>query len=174
MPLSDLYGSDPKPMTLKEAAALGEAVMQLRAPAPVIVQIGAYIGASTVAILRARPDTFIFSVDIKAWGEEFENVAAAGLPTSQVVRVLGESAHVGAAWPYPVDMVLIDGDHRYDYVKVDILTWMPKVCKGGLLAFHDYIVNPKPPIKGNVAKAVDELVTLERVLWVERLKVFRR
>lgn len=174
MMLDKLYGPDPLPMTIKEADALSEAVMALPYPGPVIIQVGAYIGASTCAILRARPDAFIFSIDIKPWRDEAENVAAMGLPVNNVVRLLGESARIGAAWPYQVDMVYIDGDHRYEAVKVDILTWIPKVKTSGLLGFHDYILFPKPPIKGNVAKAVDELVTLERLLWVERLKIFRK
>lgn len=38
-----------------------------------------------------------------------------------------------------LDAVFIDADHRYESVKADILAWMPKVKKGGILAGHDYI-----------------------------------
>jgi hypothetical protein len=37
-----------------------------------------------------------------------------------------------------VDLAFIDGDHSYEQVKQDILTWKRKVRRGGLLAGHDY------------------------------------
>lgn len=36
------------------------------------------------------------------------------------------------------DFVFIDADHTYESVKNDILTWLPKVKKGGVIAGHDY------------------------------------
>lgn len=38
-----------------------------------------------------------------------------------------------------LDYVYIDGNHAYDYVKLDLETWYPKLKKGGILAGHDYI-----------------------------------
>ena len=49
-----------------------------------------------------------------------------------------------------LDMVFIDADHSYEAVKNDICTWLPKICRGGLLLGHDY--NYK-----EVRKAVDEI-----------------
>jgi predicted O-methyltransferase YrrM len=158
-------------MTIAEAEALG-GIVELLPPNAIVVQVGAYWGASTVAILAARPDLFIFSIDLKPYPQEQDNIKAAGLSGNGVVRVLGDSAHVGARWPYAVDMVYIDGDHRYEAVKVDILTWIPKVKTGGIIAFHDYILNPKPSIKGNVAKAVKELVHKPVIAQVERFISF--
>lgn len=37
-----------------------------------------------------------------------------------------------------VDFVFIDADHSYEGVKKDILAWLPKVKKGGVLSGHDY------------------------------------
>ena len=37
-----------------------------------------------------------------------------------------------------IDMIYIDGDHRYDYVINDIKLWLPKIKKGGIIAGHDY------------------------------------
>lgn len=38
-------------------------------------------------------------------------------------------------------LVYIDADHTYNGVKADIQVWMPKLVKGGVMAFHDYM-NP--------------------------------
>lgn len=38
-----------------------------------------------------------------------------------------------------LDMVYIDGNHAYDWVKEDIELWWPKVKPGGILAGHDYL-----------------------------------
>ncbi|CAE8605628.1 unnamed protein product, partial [Polarella glacialis] len=39
-----------------------------------------------------------------------------------------------------LDMVFIDGDHRYESVLVDINAWWPKVKPGGILAGHDFAI----------------------------------
>lgn len=50
------------------------------------------------------------------------------------------------------DIVYIDASHEYEYVKKDILTWIPKVRKGGFICGDDYI-NGWP----GVVQAVNEL-----------------
>ena len=40
-----------------------------------------------------------------------------------------------------LDFVFIDANHDYEYVKEDILAWLPKIKKGGVMAGHDYHLN---------------------------------
>lgn len=47
-----------------------------------------------------------------------------------------------------LDAVYIDADHRFTAVDADIRAWWPKVCPGGLLAGHDYVNSPDPPVRG--------------------------
>jgi predicted O-methyltransferase YrrM len=41
-----------------------------------------------------------------------------------------------------LDLVYIDAAHDYDNIKQDILTWLPKIKKGGFIAGHDYRYDP--------------------------------
>ena len=38
-----------------------------------------------------------------------------------------------------VGFLYIDGDHSYEGVKRDLEAWYPKVVKGGVIGFHDYL-----------------------------------
>jgi hypothetical protein len=49
-----------------------------------------------------------------------------------------------------LDFVMLDGDHQYPSVKEDILCWRDKLREGGILAGHDYQLEP-------VEKAVNEM-----------------
>jgi predicted O-methyltransferase YrrM len=54
-----------------------------------------------------------------------------------------------------LDFVFIDASHEYEDVKNDIISWLPKVKKGGILAGHDYYVNQQ--FGAGVKRAVNEL-----------------
>ena len=177
----DLCGPDPNPMTLKEAEAL-QLVCAWLPEFPVIIQIGAERGCSTLAMLEERRDAFIFSIDIGPRPEELEHLKRAALPFLQVVRGLGKSQDIGARWPaeWLAHLVYIDGDHKRPGIDDDIETWTRFVKPGGYLAFHDYIPPEQrgPHILGRVYEAVQEWretdTDFEEVMWVERLVVYKR
>lgn len=50
-----------------------------------------------------------------------------------------------------IDFVFIDADHSYENVKKDVLAWLPKVKKGGIIAGHDY------PAYDELTRAVNEM-----------------
>lgn len=175
----DLCGPNPRPMLLSEAEMLMEVVRDevQSYGIPVIVQIGADIGVSTVSMLTACHFATIFSVDRSPCEQELNNVKNAGLDPSRVIRLLGDSSSIGSAWPeeFKFPILFVDGDHREDGVRRDILAWRPHVKVGGYIAFHDYIPEPIPPeIKGRVVYAVDDLMR-GYSLWgrVDRLIVFK-
>lgn len=63
---------------------------------------------------------------------------------NKVTFLYGSSHHEGwigtVHWPHPkkIDLLFIDGDHRYDAVMADLLRWAPKVKVGGHMLLHDY------------------------------------
>jgi predicted O-methyltransferase YrrM len=168
MKVFDLCG---KMLTMGEATALAECVKRLPKN-PVIIQIGANEGLSTIAMLETRSDAFIFSIDLKPYRQEKENLIKLGLDPRRVVRVLGNSQKMD--WPYLVDMIYVDGDHRYNGVEADIKNWFGRVIPGGLIVFHDYIPKGAPP-KNQVAQVVDEYFQrMESFIRVERVIGFER
>ena len=44
-----------------------------------------------------------------------------------------------------LDVVYLDGNHTADFVRADVEAWAPKVRSGGLVAGHDYRINPRKP-----------------------------
>lgn len=52
-----------------------------------------------------------------------------------------------------LDLVFIDGNHDYEYVKEDIACWLPKVRPGGILAGHDLDWKDAPGVRRAVQEA---------------------
>ena len=134
------------------------------------VEIGTGAGGGSAAMLLLIPNLKLYCID--AWkhmpGHLYEaefysqelhdkqyELAIARLKLypperSVVLRMTSDEAifHV----PSPIHFLWIDGDHRYEQVKKDIVNWMPKIIKpGGLISGHDYIQAP------GVTQAVDEI-----------------
>src|SRR5262249_23484856 len=56
----------------------------------------------------------------------------------------------------PLDLLFIDGDHRYEGVRSDFEMYAPLVAEGGLIGFHDIVPGP-PHEVGGVPKFWEEL-----------------
>jgi hypothetical protein len=74
--------------------------------------------------------------------------------------------------PDQFDLVFIDANHEYTHVKEDILSWLPKVRPGGILAGHDY--DPEIPMFSGVKQAVDEIFGKKMMLGKDRLWIHKR
>jgi len=167
-------GTDP--MTYAEIDVLAALARGIVEPYPVIVNIGADLGLSTITFLEARPDAVIYSCDSEPCERELENVRAAGLDATRVIRILGNSQETGLHFRSECDFLFIDGSHQYEGVKGDILAWLPHLKAGCVFAFHDYIVGEKPANNpAEVDQAVDEMIIgrYEEVARVDRLIAFR-
>jgi predicted O-methyltransferase YrrM len=131
---------------------------------PIVIIIGAGSGTSSLAILEERNDATVFSIDTvfptthRYTPGEKENLRSAGIwETGRVIQVIGKSQIIGKTWPYEYDMIFIDGDHRYEFVKPDIELWIPKAKQDAVIMFHDYAERSIKP-KAGVKRAVDELL----------------
>jgi FkbM family methyltransferase len=65
--------------------------------------------------------------------------------------IFRESSELSSAryMPKSVDLVFVDGDHRYAHVLADLTSWWPKISEGGIMCGHNYWM-------GDVAKACTE------------------
>lgn len=151
-------------MLSRDEVDLIQKCVKMLGPKPVCVNIGANVGTSALAILEAAYNAFVFSIDKRPCPEERENIVRAGLNPAHVVRVLGNSAAIGVNWPYPVDLLIVDGAHDDAGVKADIAAWIPRLVnfytdmkqRKAIALFHDYKHPNLPRLTGIVDEAMKD------------------
>jgi|SRR6185312_11226472 len=141
-------------------------------PGQVFVEVGVAYGRSLAYMAsKARPGVQILGVDSwlvkmgrntpEVWNKVRHytcafDAACDFLHMSEALRRVelcrGNSHDVAHALDFEVDAVFLDGSHEYAAVTRDIMAWMPRVKKGGILAGHD--INSNYP---GVGQAVREL-----------------
>lgn len=120
-----------------------------------VVNIGGGFGASTVAILKGTKelkDFHMWSIDIVVCEDEAHNVRRLGME-SKFEQIIAPSIEVGKTWGNGmIDMLVVDGSHRYEDVLGDLNAWTPHVKEGGFVCCHDY----KDERQVQVTKAINE------------------
>ncbi len=133
-----------------------------------IVEIGVYYGTNSRRMLRTLPVKKLYLVDpYNKYADYTEKrVILTLLPSSfkpvlwllrkhrdKIVPLQLESEMAAEVIPDGLDMVYIDGNHSYEYVKKDIELYYSKLKKGGMIGGHD--INGRTTGK-DVQKAVAE------------------
>ncbi len=142
-------------MTPGQAATLYDAAMRCPAGGR-IVEIGSFRGRSTIVLATgAAPDVDVIAIDPHAGNDRGpqeiegfeeaaaddhalfnENLAAAGV--AERVRHVREFSDAAlAAVDGAVDVLYIDGAHRYAPARADIVAWGARVTDGGVMLIHD-------------------------------------
>lgn len=130
-------------MSEPELAWLAEQAVEHKA----IVEIGSYLGRSTIALLD-NTDGIVYACDdwkgpresfIEHRNQLFTNFClnVGNHILSGKVRIISGD-HADIQFDGKADMVFIDGSHEYEDVKRDILFWKGKLEVGGLLCGHDF------------------------------------
>ena len=120
----------------------------------VVVELGSYYGCSAFAFLQAIKDQGLTSrfYAVDTWcGDDFTktdyqediygaykriNDACFGSVSSTMVRKTFVQA-CGMFEDGSIDLLHIDGSHKYEDVKEDYLCWRSKVAENGVVFFHD-------------------------------------
>jgi hypothetical protein len=137
--------------SLEEAKLLYELAREVRNGC--IVEVGAYRGRTTVALARGSLDGHrvpVFTIEphqifTGVLGGRFGPPDAGAfyraiLETGcyHVVRLVSlSSEQVAPGWRLPVELLWIDGDHRYEGVRGDFESWRPHLIQGATVVFDD-------------------------------------
>ena len=115
------------------------------------VEIGSYSGEGTVVIAKYFKD--VLAVDPWLNGYDINDVASQQCPMKFVFEAFQERTTPLGNVLYSrgksldalqffkdgeLDLVYIDGDHRYEGVLADLNGWKPKLRAGGIMAGHDW------------------------------------
>ena len=148
-----------------------------------IVEIGSYMGRSTVALLSGISSTnTLYAVDpfdtsptgiyAALQDSNYATVYSTFLENTKdfknlkVIRDTSRNAAMKLQNEI-FDMIFIDGEHSYNAVLEDINLWLPKTKK--ILCGHDYNKH-----YDSVVKAVDKILSGVEVyesIWIKRLSV---
>jgi SAM-dependent methyltransferase len=135
-----------------------DAVNAAPAKGAVFVEMGVALGRSAFMmadmIAKSKKDITFFAIDLwdtvpaRQWagfandffGQFLEGAVKHARGLLKHVRILRlDSVAASKAFAdASLDFCFIDGEHWYDPVRRDILTWLPKVKPGGVIAGHDY------------------------------------
>jgi hypothetical protein len=119
-----------------------------------VVEIGSYRGNSTISLARgaaAGNRVRVYAIDphVHFIGPKggvygpadqaalYRNVTKHGVGELVAVVCLPSRAAARAWTCRSVGLLWIDGDHRYESVRLDLDCWYPHVVPGGTIAFHD-------------------------------------
>lgn len=121
-----------------------------------IIEIGSYCGASASIIADQFKNSIINCVD--PWSPYTEDCSIIDLVKQEKELIEAENLfdtvvsnhsnirknktssleYVKNVEDNSIDFIYIDGNHQYSSVKEDILSWLPKIKKGGIISGHDY------------------------------------
>ncbi len=141
-------------LTEDQAAMLATAAAAV-APGGTIVEIGSFQGRSTLVLAAAAPTAAVVAIDPHAGNDRgpqeldgyvdeaaadrvafVRNLERAGV-RGRVRHVPAFSADAHAEVPGSIDLLYIDGAHRYAPARADVRNWGVKVAAGGALLIHD-------------------------------------
>lgn len=136
-----------------------------------IVEIGVFRGKNAQVFREMFPDAHLYLVDpwlpdelyMEIGGavseqqtifkQAFERVTSLFKDDPNVTIIRKPSIEAVHDIPPPLDLVFIDANHAYAFVKQNILAWQPKLRLGGILSGHNY---GQPRLPG-VTQAVQEI-----------------
>lgn len=126
-----------------------------------IVEIGSFKGASTIALgmgAKYGHKNKVYAIDPHKGGslpEFIDNIKNAGLE-NVVKPIIKTSEEASKGWNEPIELLWIDGDHRYEMAKLDFEKFVPHLIEGGVVCLHDSIYRgPSRVVYGGIINSCD-------------------
>ncbi len=116
---------------------------------------------TTIDIFKKAPKGSISPEEKPTYKKAKETIKTQG-EISKVDVVQGKSWEIARKWNKKIDVLFIDGDHRYKAVKKDFKNWEPYVVKGGFILMHD--INFK-----GVRRAFKEILKIKKFSLKEKV-----
>lgn len=114
-----------------------------------IVEIGSWCGRSSIALSWHGHETYCVDPWDRSGGPQYLHRGVADpfaewIYNTREARVnpiplVGTSERINRAWTLPIDLLVIDGDHNFPGVDLDVALWTPFLKVGGILAMDDYL-----------------------------------
>jgi predicted O-methyltransferase YrrM len=178
VPRAAVGAADAWTMPLAELAALG--AICARARPRRIFEIGTYTGLSTLAMaLNVPAGVEIFTLDLPPADRaaHAHGLGRGGFPDFEVggrLRGVAVGARVHQLFgdartfdPEPfrasIDLVLIDADHTYEFVRADTEHALVMLRPGGVIVWDDYVWTARAPECAGVTRCVNELAATRAV-----------
>lgn len=175
-------------MPLPELLTLGALCRYLR-PARVF-EIGTFTGSTTQMLAMNCPDgAEIFTLDLHPDAMAVHRHGlGVGMPrfepgeafrgsrhAAKIRQLYGNSAAFDFA-PYSgrMDLILVDADHTYDFVRADTEAAFRLLAPGGVIVWDDYLWRPEHSECAGVTRCLDELKETRDVMNIAgtRLAIF--
>lgn len=127
-----------------------------------IFEIGTFTGATSLLMaMNVGPDDRIFTLDLppdEASGYSAGSAFARTSYASRITQLYGDStAFDFSSWYGKIDLVFIDANHTYPFVKADSDTAFKLLAPGGVVMWDDYVWMPEYPECAGVAAYLHEL-----------------
>lgn len=149
------------------------------------VELGVYDGKNVIYLAKKFPNVNFYGVDLwkhfetdrinrlplnsqKEWDILFDKLSkiSSELPNLELIRDFSSKSAEKFNDDF-FDMIFIDANHDYKYVKEDIASYMPKIKKTGIISGHDYSLAWYGVIKAvNEVFGTDDIDVLEDSVWV--------
>ena len=137
-----------------------------------ILEIGTYAGKSTLFWTLSNPEATIVTTDtcigVPANGITGLSILPEVVSAGKIIALKEDSHELAKRFNFPIDLLFIDGSHKYSDVCRDITDWLPKLK--GIIVVHDYM-DAWPEIKqavDNCLRGKIELISDKNDLFVAR------
>lgn len=129
-----------------------------------IVEIGSYQGRSTISLamgtkLKGREKVYVVDPleDLRIRDLFIKNIKQAKVE-DYVIPNYVKSEEIIRNIDFDIRLLFIDGSHKFEDVKKDILLWKDYLIEGGIIAIHDYLPEGHSCHLRDVNKAVEEFI----------------